>query len=88
MNGKKQVGEPVVGRRIGVGSGTYLDGLRLEGLVGVRHILHGDPVELALVDVGDSVILAPLVRRDGCFQVVPETVLVVSASKTTPFKVS
>lgn len=85
MNGKKQVGEPVVGGRIRVvRSGTHLDGLRLEGLVGVRHILHGDPVELTLVDVGDSVVLAPLVRGDRRFQVIPETVLVISARKNIP----
>jgi len=54
-----------------------LNSLRLERLVRVWDVLHGDAVELALVDVSDAVILAPLVGGDGRLQVVAEPVLVV-----------
>ena len=45
------------------GAPPYLDRSVLERLVRVRDILHGDAVELSLVDVRQAVILAPLARR-------------------------
>jgi len=55
---------------------SYLDRLsRLEErFVGVRHVVQRDPVELALVDVRYSVVLATLRRADGRLQVVFKSV--------------
>lgn len=56
-----------------------LDGLVLDGSVGVGDVLEGDAVELAFVDVGDAVILPALRRADRTLQIVAETVLAIPA---------
>ena len=45
-------------------AGPHLHSAVLQRLVRVGHILHGDAVELALVDVRQSIVLAPLAGRN------------------------
>lgn len=51
---------------------TYLDGLVLERLVRIVHVLERDAVELSLVDVRYPVVLPALGRADRALQVVLE----------------
>lgn len=52
----------------------HLDGLILDGPFRIGDVLESDAVKLALVDVGDAVVLAALARRYGRLQVVAESV--------------
>lgn len=51
---------------------AYLDGLTLQRFVRIVDVLQRDAVELSLVDVRYPVVLPPLRRTDGTFQVVLE----------------
>ena len=61
-----------------------LDSGVLERLVRVWHILHADAVELSLVDVRQSVVLAPLAGRDRRLQEEAEAVVGEAAEETVP----
>lgn len=49
---------------------TYLNGLIFQRFVRIMYVLERNPVELALVDVGDAVVLAPLGAAACSLQVV------------------
>ena len=63
-----------VGRMIRIGwrLAAYLDGLILERLVRIVHVLERNAVELALVDVRYPIVFPALGRADRAFQIVFE----------------
>lgn len=53
---------------------TYLNSLVFERFVRIVYVLECNAVELAFVDIGDTVILTPLGAAARCFQVVFEAI--------------
>lgn len=50
--------------------------MELNGSLRIWQVLEGDSIKLALVDVGDSVVLSPLTCGNRCLQKVSEAVLI------------
>lgn len=62
---------------------TYLDRLILKGLVWIMDVLQRDAIELALINVGNAVVLAPLRAATSRFEVIFESIRRKPAEKST-----